>query len=51
MRLHPYALIIGTAIGISTLLALRQPIFAGFAAIIAIVLINRFINSRGRDDS
>ncbi len=36
-KLHPYALIFGIGIGIVVLAALRHPLFALFAGVIAVV--------------
>ena len=37
MKIHPYALILGIGIGIMVLAALRHPLFAIFATIIAVL--------------
>jgi len=36
MKIHPYALIIGLVLGLMVLAALRYPLFAVFAAVLAI---------------
>lgn len=40
MTVHPYAIIIGIGIGIMTAAVFRHPIFAIFAGIIAIILLD-----------
>ncbi len=40
MTIHPYALIIGVGIGIATFVALRHPMFAIFATIVSIILLD-----------
>lgn len=40
MRVHPYAIIIGIGIGIGVAVALRHPIFAIFAAIVSVILLD-----------
>ncbi len=37
MKLHPYAIIIGLVIGIMVFFTLRHPLFALFAAVIAVL--------------
>lgn len=37
MKLHPYAIILGVAIGVMSLFALRHPVFALMAGLIAIL--------------
>lgn len=37
MKLHPYAILIGVAIGLMSLFALRHPIFALMAGLIAVL--------------
>jgi hypothetical protein len=37
MKIHPYAIILGVAIGIMSLVALRHPIFALMVGLIAIL--------------
>ena len=37
MKLHPYALIIGSVLGIMALFALRHPLFALFVAVISVL--------------
>jgi len=36
MKIHPYALIIGLVLGLMVLAALRHPLFAIFAALLAV---------------
>ncbi len=43
MRLHPYAIILGVGIGIMSLFALRHPIFAVMAGLIAALGIDMII--------
>ena len=43
MRLHPYAIILGVGIGIMSLFALRHPIFAVMAGLIAVLGIDMII--------
>ncbi len=51
MKLHPYALIIGIGIGIMVLISLRQPVFAIFAAIISVILLDMgYKKNAGSDD-
>lgn len=38
--LHPYAIIIGIGIGIMVLVTLRHPLFAIFAAITSVILLD-----------
>ncbi len=45
-NLHPYALILGVGIGIMTLFALRHPLFAIFAAILAVLGFDMAFKSR-----
>lgn len=45
-NLHPYALILGIGIGIMTLFALRHPLFAIFAAILAVLGFDMAFKSR-----
>ncbi len=47
-RIHPYALIIGMALGIVVLLTLRHPLFALFAAFCG-VLISDLVIKLGQD--
>lgn len=46
MKLHPYALILGFGIGIMVLAALRHPLFAIFAAILAVLGFDMAFKSR-----
>ena len=50
MTLHPYALILGLAIGVMVFAALRHPVFALLAAIAAIVLIDMGLKNREPKD-
>ena len=43
MKLHPYAIILGVGIGIMSLFALRHPIFAVMAGLIAVLGIDMII--------
>lgn len=43
MKIHPYAIILGVGIGIMSLYALRHPVFAGMAGLIAILGIDMVI--------
>jgi len=43
MKIHPYAIILGIAIGIMSFYALRHPIFALMAGIIAVLGIDMVI--------
>lgn len=45
-NLHPYALILGVGIGIMTLVALRHPLFAIFALILAVLGFDMAFKSR-----
>ena len=40
MKIHPYALIIGIGIGIAVLASLRHPVFAIFAAVVSVILLD-----------
>ena len=46
-NLHPYALILGIGIGIMILFALRHPIFAIFAAILAVLFLDMAFKRSG----
>ena len=37
MKLHPYALILGVAIGVMVLFALRHPLFAILASVLSVL--------------
>ncbi|MGB3455704.1 MAG: hypothetical protein WBG08_12800 [Litorimonas sp.] len=37
MKIHPYAILLGVAIGLMSLFALRHPIFALMAGLIAVL--------------
>ena len=39
-KLHPHALIMGVGIGIMVWAAIRHPLFAIFAAVIAVILLD-----------
>lgn len=43
MKIHPYAIILGVGIGIMSLYALRHPVFAAMAGLIAILGIDMVI--------
>ena len=49
-NLHPYALILGLGIGIMTLFALRHPLFAIFAAILAVLGFDMAFKKRDKDN-
>ena len=49
-RLHPYALIIGTGIGIMVFAAIRHPLFSIFATVVAIILIDMAYKASNRND-
>ncbi len=48
--IHPYALILGIGIGIMVLAALRHPLFAIFAAIIAVLGFDVAFKRKAQDD-
>jgi energy-coupling factor transporter transmembrane protein EcfT len=50
MKLHPYALIIGLGIGVLTLFALRHPLFALFAGLIATLGLDLVFKARISED-
>lgn len=50
MKTHPYALILGLGIGIMVLAALRHPLFAVFAAIVAVLGFDLAFKSRKKID-
>lgn len=49
MRLHPYAILLGLAIGLVTLVALRHPLFAVMSGLIAVLGLDMIL--RVKDDS
>jgi len=48
MRLHPYAIILGLALGFFVLLTLRHPPFAVLSAIIAVLGFDMGFKSRAK---
>ena len=48
MRLHPYAIILGLALGFFVLLTLRHPPFAVLSAIIAVLGFDMGFQSRAK---
>jgi len=49
MRLHPYAIILGLALGFFVLLTLRHPPFAVLSAIIAVLGFDMGFKSRAKN--
>lgn len=49
MRIHPYAILLGIAIGIVSLFALRHPLFALMTGLIAVLGLDMVL--RVKDDS
>lgn len=43
MKIHPYAIILGIAIGLMSLFALRHPVFALMAGLIAVLGIDMIL--------
>ena len=43
MKIHPYAIILGIAIGLMSLCALRHPVFALMAGLIAVLGIDMIL--------
>ena len=43
MKIHPYAILLGVAIGLMSLFALRHPIFALMAGLIAVLGIDMIL--------
>ena len=48
MRIHPYAILLGIAIGIVSLFALRHPLFAVMTGLIAVLGLDMIL--RVKDD-
>jgi len=49
MKLHPYALILGLAIGVMVLVALRHPLFALFATVLSVLGLDLLFKKRLED--
>lgn len=43
MKIHPYAILLGVAIGLMSLFALRHPVFALMAGLIAVLGIDMIL--------
>lgn len=48
--IHPYALIIGIGIGFAVMISLRHPLFAVFAAITSVILLDMGYRKNSRND-
>ena len=47
---HPYALIIGIGIGIMVMISLRHPVFAIFAGVISVILLDMGYKKNNQND-
>ena len=49
-KLHPYALIMGVGIGIMVLAAIRHPLFAIFAMVVSIILLDMGFKAQNKSE-